>query len=136
MASMMLSAQVNIASNWTMVYAESQGGDILNCWCEAQGYAPWMLTAGLQGRSGSRVPTCKPDVTTILRLTEAKLVQDSSLVSTCTPWFLETARGIGALPLNIRLGDAFQRVCLSPDTAASFVWVRVACIFWTTLLLF
>ncbi|CAE7718839.1 unnamed protein product, partial [Symbiodinium pilosum] len=56
---------VNIASNWTMVYAESQGGDILNCWCEAQGYA--------------------------------KLVQDSSLVSTCTPWFLETARGIGIM---------------------------------------
>ncbi|CAE7247334.1 unnamed protein product [Symbiodinium natans] len=56
---------VSTASNWTVDYAVSQGGDILNCWCESQGYA--------------------------------KLVQDSSLVSTCTPWFLETARGIGIM---------------------------------------
>ncbi|CAK9058692.1 Pentatricopeptide repeat-containing protein At1g63080 [Durusdinium trenchii] len=30
---------VNVAANWTKDYAVGQGGDILNCWCESQGYA-------------------------------------------------------------------------------------------------
>jgi len=56
---------VGNASNWTRTYAVEEGGDILNCWCEAQGYA--------------------------------KLIEDTSLVETCSPWFLETARGIGIM---------------------------------------
>ena len=37
------SAEVNVAANWTRSYAETQGGDILNCWCESQGYASWTV---------------------------------------------------------------------------------------------
>ncbi|CAE7437383.1 unnamed protein product [Symbiodinium microadriaticum] len=58
-------SQVSTAANWTKDFAESEGGNILNCWCESQGYA--------------------------------KLVEDTSLVTTCTPWFLKTARGIGIM---------------------------------------
>eukprot|EP00439_Symbiodinium_sp_Y106_P060586 s1197_g8.t7 len=56
---------VSTAANWTKDFAATEGGNILNCWCESQGYA--------------------------------KLVEDTSLVSTCTPWFLKTARGIGIM---------------------------------------
>jgi len=30
---------VNVAANWTRDYATGEGGDILSCWCESQGYA-------------------------------------------------------------------------------------------------
>mmetsp|Transcript_8263 Transcript_8263/g.19413 ORF Transcript_8263/g.19413 Transcript_8263/m.19413 type:complete len:1040 (-) Transcript_8263:118-3237(-) len=41
------------ATNWTQAYALNQGGDILSCWCTAQGYEKLIGDAGL-------LETCTP----------------------------------------------------------------------------
>ena len=47
--SVRLDAKVSTAANWTKDFAATEGGNILNCWCESQGYVPrklWQRQSG------------------------------------------------------------------------------------------
>ncbi|CAE7405928.1 panB [Symbiodinium sp. CCMP2592] len=38
---------ITAAANWTKQYATEEGGDILSCWCTAQGYEALFRDQGL-----------------------------------------------------------------------------------------
>ncbi|CAK9042922.1 unnamed protein product [Durusdinium trenchii] len=43
---------VQVAANWTIDYATSEGGDILSCWCTAQGYEALISNSALRNACG------------------------------------------------------------------------------------